>query len=92
MSNDTTNDATIFADGFDDAILGLHTCPKDGCKRVVYDKASMIKILRVRDGMSYTTALEFLEHNTWYAFVGTLTPLFVDDMTAVDITEHIDNQ
>ena len=90
MNNDTNT--TLFADGFDDAILGLCTCPQTQTKRVVYDKVSMIKILRVRDGMSYTTALEFLEHNTWNAFVGPLTPLYVDVMTASDINEHIDNQ
>ena len=89
MSN---TDATMFADGFDDAILGLCTCPQTQTKRVVYDKEHMIDVLCRRDGMDYDTALEFLEHNTWTAYVGELTPLYVSTgWTASDITEHLQN-
>ena len=88
MSN-TSDNTTMFADGFDDAILGLCTCPQTQIKRVVYDKARMIRVLRKRDGMDYDTALEFLEHNTWTAYVGKGTPIYVDVMTASEIKEHV---
>ncbi len=85
------SNATVFTDGFDDAIFGLCTCPQTQTKRVVYSKERMISTLWGRDGMDYDTALEFLEFNTWNAHVGELTPLFVDVMTASDIKEHLQN-
>ena len=62
---------TLIADGFDDAILGLSHDSK-----VVYDIDKMIKVL-TDDGMDSEEALEYLEFNTFGAYVGKFTPIYV---------------
>ena len=63
----------LFADGFDDAIVGVHL----DWERVIYDKAKMIEIL-VNEGMTDLDAIEYLEFNVWDAYVGTHTPIYID--------------
>jgi hypothetical protein len=65
----------MFADGHDDAILGI--VEHDGIPLVVYDTAKIIKLLRTRDRMSYDEAAEFFEYNIAGAFMGEQTPLFL---------------
>ena len=66
--------APLFADGFDDAILGI--CPDS--LRVVYSRGKCIEILAKRY-MSEDEAIEFLEYNTFTAYVGKFTPIWVED-------------
>jgi len=65
----------MFADGHDDAILGI--VERDGIPLVVYDTAKIIKLLRTRDRLSYDEAEEFFEYNIAGAFMGEQTPLFL---------------
>jgi hypothetical protein len=71
---DQTNDETmLFADGFDDCIMGV----EDGlAPRVVYDKQMMIEEL-MSQGLEEVEAIEYLEFNTWGAYVGEQTPLYI---------------
>jgi hypothetical protein len=69
------DDSLLFADGFDDAILGLDTLSL----RVVYSKQQMIQIL-IDEDMTPEDAIEFLEYNTWNTYVGEQTPIFVDQI------------
>jgi hypothetical protein len=69
------DDTLLFADGFDDAIIGLDTLSL----RVVYSKQEMIEIL-VNEDMTPEDAIEFLEYNTWNAYVGEQTPIYVDQI------------
>jgi hypothetical protein len=78
----------LFADGFDDAILGVddnrwnHTKgdEDDGTKkRVVYSVTKIIKVLMERDGMDYETAREHFDFNIAGGYVGVHTPVFVED-------------
>jgi len=74
----------IIADGFDDAIIG-----QSWDSRVVYDGDKCIEILmkeiikqkmpeeEVDKEEAYQEALEYLEHNTFCAYVGNRTPIFV---------------
>lgn len=76
----------LFADGFDDAILGLND---DNELRVVYSKKKMIEILAKEyennpdvddpEHDPYTEAVDFLYHNTFTAYMGKGTPLYNDD-------------
>ena len=68
-------DELLFADGDDDAIIGIveHDC----VPLVVYDTAKIIKLLRTRDRMSLDEAEEFFEFNITGAFMGEQTPLFL---------------
>ena len=60
----------IFADGFDDAIIGV-ACGHDS-QRVVYCYASMVEA-----GMTYNDALEWIEFNTISSYIGKHTPIYV---------------
>lgn len=66
---------TMFADGFNDAIIGT---TDDG--RVVYSKTLMLENLVLTQDMDATEALEYLEYNTWSAYVGEFTPLYINDL------------
>lgn len=63
----------LLPDGYDSCIIGF--CPKS--ERLVYSREKMIELLKERDGMSDTTAIEFLEFNTWRAYAGEHTPIYV---------------
>ena len=63
-------DSTVFADGFDKAIIDCRD------ERFVYSKEKMIEVLMDEDGFDYHEAIDFLEFNTWYAYVGQYTPIY----------------
>jgi len=73
----------LFADGFDDAVLGI--AMDLDLPRVIYSKERMIEILikeyeempDVED--PYQCAYEFLDYNVWYAYVGTGTPIYINE-------------
>tara|TARA_R100001163_G_C4953124_1_gene120056 strand:- start:20 stop:280 length:261 start_codon:yes stop_codon:yes gene_type:complete len=65
----------LFADGFDDCIIG--TTDDFGTIRVVYCVDKMIESL-VSQGDSYEDAREYLEFNTLTAWVGERTPVYVE--------------
>ena len=72
-----SEEAVLFADGFDEAILGLSLDnPKEGF-RVIYDYSKCISILEERDGMALEEAEEFFSFNVVGAWVGKGTPLYV---------------
>lgn len=76
-AQETTDDDLLFADGYDEAIIGV-SCP--GPNRpsiVVYDVKKCIEILVQRDGMEIDEAEEFFEFNTVGAYVGEKTPIYV---------------
>jgi len=71
----TGDDELLFADGFDDAILGVAgRCGKPPV--VVYDREKCLEIL-MRDGGSYEEASEYFEFNTAGAWVGERTPMYL---------------
>ena len=75
-------DDVLFADGFDDAIIGFNE--EDWV--VVYSRQKCVDILASEfseeEGVSdpHGVALEYLEYNTFSAYVGERTPLFIDDL------------
>jgi hypothetical protein len=69
-----SDDSLLFADGFDDCIVGV-TGGLSNC--VVYDKKKMIEELVSQD-MDEIDAIEYLEFNTWGAYVGENTPIYID--------------
>lgn len=71
------HDEIMKADGFDEAIIGTDY----RTDRIVYSIYKCVKILMKRDRMAFDEALEFLEFNTFSAYVGEGTPIFVDDIT-----------
>lgn len=73
------------ADGFDEAIIGIDSINE----RIIYSKQKMIKILS--DEMPEDEAIEFLEFNTWNAYVGDHTPIYCDEMSIDELEEYIEN-
>lgn len=65
-------DEFLKADGFDDAIIGLEPMTM----RLVYDMSKMIDVLK-EQGMQYEEAIEYLEFNTWSAYVGEKSPIYI---------------
>lgn len=66
----------MFADGFDDAILGVSE--RFGSEPIVcYDKRKVIKKLE-EDGMTGEEAMEYFEYNIIGAYVGDKTPEFIE--------------
>jgi hypothetical protein len=63
----------LIADGFNDAILGVHN------EKVVYSSNKCIEILK-KGGMSEDEAIEYFEYNVLGSYVGDKTPIFVDDL------------
>lgn len=71
-------DLTImFADGFDEAIVGLVTRFGMESPVVLYDRAKMVAILTARDGMTEDDADECISFNVEGAWVGESTPAFL---------------
>ena len=71
------NDDTLFADGFNDAILGMSS-EWENVPRVVYSKHKMVLII-MKEGLTYEEAVEHLEYNVWGAYVGEGTPIYCED-------------
>lgn len=65
-------DKVLFADGFDDAIIGYN----EEQHRVVYSQQRMILTL-INDGMSLEDAIEYLGFNVWTAYVGEYQPIYI---------------
>jgi len=63
----------LFADGFDDAIIGFE--PNQW--KVVYSRNECIKVM-VKEGMDDEEAIEYLEFNTFGAYVGEKTPIWAE--------------
>jgi len=80
--------ATLFADGFDDAIIGLNY--HEGVHRVVYNSRKMVDVL-TDDDMTEKDALEYLNFNTFNAYMGEGTPLYVDVMDREEIDHYLEN-
>ena len=65
----------LFADGCDDAIVGF--AERDSVILVVYDVRKILRLLRVRDGMSRDEAQEFFDFNIAGSWVGEQTPVWL---------------
>ena len=72
---DRYGDDLLFADGYDNAIIGV--AAGFDCPRVVYDTERMAELLVEDDEMTYEEAWEWLEFNTFGAYVGESTPIYV---------------
>ena len=86
MAND--NEGLLFADGFDEAILGIAR-QFTSMEAVAYDREKCIEILcKAGPGMAREEAEEFFQFNTEGAWVGPHTPVFVEMMTKEQIDEY----
>jgi len=73
--SDIYGNELIFADGFDDAIIGV--AAGFDSARVVYCYASMVEVMMNDKNMNYEDALDWIEYNTLGSYVGKNTPIYV---------------
>ncbi len=66
------NSEAIFADGFDNAIMGYSSD-----LRVIYSADQIVNTLVERDGMTPDEAIEFFNFNIECAYVGEYTPIYM---------------
>lgn len=74
MMIEKSNNQTMLASGFEDAIIGIDT--SNEVFRVIYDRDKMTDILMTRDNMTAEDAIEYLEYNVFGAYVGEGTPIY----------------
>lgn len=80
---------TLKADGFDKAIIGIdfnYTPPK-----LIYDKQKMIEIMMEDEECTLDDAIDYLEYNTWCAYVGEGTPIYIDTGSPEEVLELLEN-
>jgi hypothetical protein len=89
--------AILFADGFEDAFIGIGE--RNGIQFATYDYAKCVRILVERDGMSEDDAEEFIEYNVLGARSSEkdqkYLPSFLTGMTFDEykkINEEVDNK
>lgn len=68
-------DKVLFADGFDDAIMGYD----EQQHRVIYSQQRMILTL-LNDGMELEDAIEYLGFNVWCAYMGEHQPIYMIEL------------
>jgi hypothetical protein len=66
----------LFADGFDDCIIGV-VSGLDCIYKVVYDTGKIVNKL-ISDGMTAEEAEEYFDFNILGSYVGDRTPLYVN--------------
>lgn len=72
----------LFADGFDDAIIGFDP----NLWKVVYSRYKVIRItFENSQGMTEQEAIEFAEYNIFGAYMGEKTPVWAEDFTDFNI-------
>ena len=69
------NDEALFADGFEDALIGVGVIFNRSL--ATYDMRKCIDILMKRDDMTEEEAVEYFDFNIIGAWVGETTPLFI---------------
>jgi len=78
---DSFGDDLLFADNFDSAIIGV--CVGFDSGRVVYDARQMVEVL-LQEGTTEEEAWEYLEFNTFGAYVGKQTPIYMDCVLSLE--------
>lgn len=68
---------TLFADGFDEAIIGIAEARWGNGLRVVYSLELCLSLLMRDMGMEEDEAREYFEFNVAGSYVGENTPLFI---------------
>jgi len=68
---------SLLADGYNDAIIGVASGFDSG--RVVYSVKKMIEIAAKELSVDHDEASEWLEYNTFQAYVGEYTPIYLCD-------------
>ena len=79
----------LIANGLDDAVIGIgRRCGQPDL--AVYSTEKCVQILVERDGMDEEEAREYLEFNTFGAWVGGESPVWVELMGAQELMDTVE--
>ena len=67
-------DQTLFAEGYDEAILGYQLGDP---VRIIYSANKMVDIFIRDNEATQEEAMDFLSYNTWNAYAGEGTPIYL---------------
>ena len=67
----------LTADGFDDAVIGVHTYNPNNPPVLIYSITRCIEIMS--KDIPEEEAIEYLEFNTFGSYMGEKTPIWCDD-------------
>ena len=73
-------DNVLYADGFEEALIGIGTQGGSHKKFAVYDIEKMICICVSEDGMSEEDATEHIYYNVIGSYMGEKTPIYMDKL------------
>lgn len=68
----------LSADGFEDCIIGVYYDGLNSVHKLVYSTTKCLDKL-ISDGMSELDAREYFDFNVVGAYMGTKTPIWIDD-------------
>jgi len=77
------------ADVYDPAVIGFAHDPSDAVTRLVYDCDRVIAQAVAFEGMSYEDAVEWHEFNTFCAYMGPTTPIFLRRLSIEDVADEV---
>ena len=77
------------ADVYDPAVIGFAHDPSDAVTRLVYDCDRIIAQAVAFEGMSYEDAVEWHEFNTFCAYMGPTTPIFLQRLSVEDVADEV---
>ena len=83
VEDEEGQEGILLADGFDDCIIGL--CSRANSPDVLAYSTSKMIIKLMLDGMSREEAEEWFEFNILPAYMGELTPVYID--TSIDASD-----
>ena len=75
FDDDERFEGVLFADGYDEAFIGLGWRYRDG-PVAVYDREKVVEVI-MAGGLSFEEALEYFEFNVAGSWVGDRTPVFM---------------
>ena len=75
------SDPVLYADGFEEAFIGVGR--QFNQHVAIYDYEKCVKILHERDGMDEDEAVEYMEFNVTGAYVGPATPIFLTTIKTI---------
>jgi hypothetical protein len=81
------NPEALLVDGYDDCIVGF---TQEG--KVVYEQTLMISKYMKVNKCPLEEAIEFLEHNTFNAYVGEYTPIYIVLFDSLSLDKILNNQ
>ena len=73
----------LFIDGLDYAIIGICSGSSLPDPVICYDPKRIIEWLTVVEGMTEEDALDYYEFNIEFAYMGELSPMFIDPLGAL---------